>query len=264
MLLTSRDNPNLKLIRSLSQRSGRKKANAFLAEGKRLVEEAAAYAADQIRFFAVSESFADKEENFMKMLDETGKNGYTVKDNLFRGLCDTETPQGVLAVLDLPSGQKPDLSRAEYLLVLDGVAEPGNMGTIIRTAEAAGVDAVCLYGGCVDVYNPKTVRASMGSLFRMPILQTELSDLRRLQAEGVKFCAAALDGSEQAMREEFSGRRAVIIGNEAHGVSAPVLKFADIRVKIPMSGRVESLNAAVAAGILMYTFRVKRDGNEPG
>lgn len=259
MLLTGKDNPHLKLIRSLSAKSGRKKAGAFVAEGKRLVEEALTYAAERVRFFAVSESFGEKNKNFIKMLDETGKSVYTVKENLFREACATEHPQGVLAVMDLTGAPKADMSSAQFILVLDGVSEPGNLGTIIRTAEAAGVDAVLLCGDCADVYNPKVVRATMGSLFRVPLMFGGPDELVHLKESGFRLLTAALDGAEDDIRLSADEKRAVVIGNEAHGVSETVLNLADIRLRIPMHGKVESLNAAVAAGILMYRFSEKEE-----
>ncbi len=257
MLLTGKDNPNLKLIRSLSTKNGRKKASAFIAEGKRLVEEAVTYAVERVKFFAVSEDFAEKNKNFMKMLDETGKSVYTVKENLFREACATEHPQGVLAVLNLLGAPAANTETARFLLILDSVSEPGNMGTIIRTAEAAGVDAILLCGDCVDVYNPKVVRATMGSLFRVPLLTVRQDELIQLKSKEFHLLAAALDGIEGDVTFPPETKRAIIIGNEAHGVSDEVLHLVDTRLRIPMHGKVESLNAAVAAGILMYRFSKK-------
>ncbi len=254
MLITGKDNPNLKLIRSLSSKNGRKKANAFAAEGKRLVEEIIAYAAERVKFFAVSEEFEEKNKNFMKMLDETGKSVYTVKEKLFRETCTTEHPQGVLAVMSTEGAPAADMRAARFVLILDGVSEPGNMGTIIRTAEAAGVDAILLCGDCVDVYNPKTVRSTMGSLLRVPLIIGGQEDLLRLKEQGFHLFAAALDGTEKTIALPAGTKRAVVIGNEAHGISKEVLRLVDTRLRIPMHGKVESLNAAVAAGILMYRF----------
>lgn len=254
MLLTGKDNPNLKLIRSLAAKGGRKKSAAFTAEGKRLVAEAVTYAADRIKFFAISEEFEKKDTNFIKMLDETGKTIYTVKENLFRDACATEHPQGVLAVMNTEGAPAADMNSVRFLLILDGVSEPGNLGTIIRTAEAAGVEAILLCGDCADIYNPKTVRATMGSLFRVPLLFGGREELLQLKENGFCLLAAALDGTEENIVFPPNTKRAVVIGNEAHGVSEDVLRLVDTRLRIPMHGKVESLNAAVAAGILMYRF----------
>ena len=148
-----------------------------------------------------------------------------------------------------------DFDKYDFVLILDGVSEPGNMGTIIRTAEAAGIDLICLTRGCVDVYNSKVVRAAMGSLFRMKFAECDAGMAETMRARGFTLVATALYNSVPLESAQITGKRAIIIGSEAEGVSEEFLSLADIAVKIDMCGKVESLNAAVAAGIVMYKFK---------
>ena len=142
-----------------------------------------------------------------------------------------------------------------YVLILDGVAEPGNMGTIIRTAEAAGIECICLGQGCTDIYAPKAVRSAMGSVFRMKFCGFDAAAAAALKSAGFTIAATALYNSVPIESAKISGKRAIVIGNEAHGVSDEVLSISDMAVRIDMKGKAESLNAAVAAGIAMYMLR---------
>ncbi len=253
--ILSRENKTLKLIRGLQKKKGRTDSGLYFVEGVRIVREALQDAEAQIECLVVSQSFEEKNQSFVDDLDKNGKTVYIVKDGLFSDLCDTETPQGIAAVLHMtkPTIQPQTLS---YLLVLDGVSEPGNLGTMIRTAEAAGIEAVLLLKGCVDLYNPKVVRSTMGSLFRVPcVTGLEPSYLKELQSQGFQLIATALEDSVPLTEGVVTGNRAIVIGSEADGVSEEILKMADVRLRIPMEGKVESLNAAVAAGIVMYRFK---------
>ena len=168
--------------------------------------------------------------------------------------CDTKTPQGVCASFTMP--RRTSLpTGARRLVALDGVQDPGNLGTIWRTADAAGFDALLLGAGCADPWSPKVQRASMGSGFRVAAVSGEMPLLlSRAQANGFRVVVSALDGAPlYARTQPKAGEKLVlVIGNEARGVSPEVQRMADVKLKIPMRGGAESLNAAVAAGILMY------------
>lgn len=253
--ITSRDNKTLKLIRSLRTKKGRNSSGLYFAEGKRMAEEAFAYAEDRIEAVLVSEEFFEKNSEFILCLDEKKKKVYTAKEKIFAEVCDTETPQGIGMVMRMPSDTTLP-AEAKFLLVLDGVSEPGNLGTIIRTAEAAGVDGILLMQGCADLYNPKVVRSTMGSLFRMPCLSgLTPDDLKIYREKGYQVVATALRDSIPLGEAKPATKQILVIGSEAFGVSEEVLALADLRVRIPMAGQVESLNAAVAAGIAMYALR---------
>ena len=254
--IVSKDNKTLKLIRSLKMKKGRLESGLYFAEGVRITEEALAWAEDAVYAWIASDAFAEKNKNFIQRLDETQKTVYTARENLFREICNTDAPQGVGVVLKMPENPMISWQEKKFVLILDGVSEPGNLGTIIRTAEAAGVDAVILMKGCADLFNPKVVRSTMGSLFRVPcILGASTETVKELKANGFSVVATALQDSVPIGEWKASDKRALVIGSEAFGVSDDVLALSDSRVYIPMEGHVESLNAGVAAGISMYLLK---------
>lgn len=188
----------------------------------------------------------------------------TVSDELFRKMSDTQTPQGILTVLRQPAYDPEELlSRPNPLLVLlEDLQDPGNLGTILRTGEGAGITGVIMNGGTVDPFNPKTIRATMGSVYRVPfVCVTELAEIfPGLRAHGIHTYAAHLEG--QVYYDAFSFREptAFLIGNEGRGLRPETARLAGDALKIPMEGRVESLNAAVAASLLMYEAHRQRRG----
>ena len=257
-IISSRDNKKLRLLSAAATSKGRKKHGLFLVEGRRMAEEATRFAAEKIRYIFVSESFEEGNPDFMRGLDGGGFLVYTVTDKLFNDAASTTTPQGVAALLEIDGGETAKADGLSNVLILDGVSEPGNVGAIIRTAEASGVEAVYLMKGCADIYNPKAVRSTMGSIFRMRFRTgCEIEDIEELKSSGFRIAATALDGSVDLFeyaRGREGGKTAAVIGSEARGVSDEVLSLSDVRVRIPMKGKVESLNAAVAAGVLMYAI----------
>lgn len=270
-VISSRDNNIIKKARSLSTKRGRTKNGLYLAEGKRLVSDAFGCIPNQIEGIIATSDFKDKNKDFIKSLDNDGKIVYITDERIFKELSMTETPQGVAALIKIPKEEENDLNKVNdldyinafidevkdmsYILILDGISEPGNMGTIIRTAEAAGIQCIMLKEGCTDIYSPKTVRAAMGSVFRMKFKKMWDTDANLLKKAGFTLAATALYDSVPMEEAKFSGKRAIIIGSEANGVSEEMLKLSDIRIRIDMKGSVESLNAAVAAGIAMYALR---------
>lgn len=253
--ITSRENKLLKTVRSLHNKKGRAQTGLYFAEGVRLVGEALSYITDEVKFILMSDSYAKDNEKVVRDIDKRGIDVYIAPDKLFDYACDTQTPQGIAAVIEMPKINSVDFDKMGYILILDGVSEPGNMGTIIRTAEAAGIELVILMDGCADIYNPKVVRAAMGSLFRMRFLQGDIKTVSELKDKGFSVIATALENSYPIKEIELNGRRAIVIGNEAHGVTPEMLAVADKSVRIDMQGKVESLNAAVAAGIAMYMLK---------
>lgn len=179
-----------------------------------------------------------------------------VQDKVFRQMCDTKTPQGILTVLHQPSYSAEEiLSRQSPLLILlEDLQDPGNVGTILRTAEGAGVDGIFLTKNCVDLFNPKTIRSTMGSIYRMPFQYVddamEFTDL--LKVRGISVYAAHLEGKNSYEEEDYTGKAAFLIGNEGNGLSDGLAEKASHLIRIPMAGKVESLNAAMACGILVY------------
>ena len=175
---------------------------------------------------------------------------------MFSALSDTETSQGILAVCKMAYYNMEDIS-CDTLLVCDEVSDPGNLGTLIRTAECSGVGGIILLKGTVDPYSPKVVRSTMGSVFRMPMYFAQVEDLKKHLSD-YSIIATVLDGSRDLYDIEFPEKVAVVVGNEARGVSDEVAKMAQIRTLIPMCGNAESLNASVAGSIVMYEILRQR------
>ncbi len=237
----------------------RKEDGVFIVEGSKMFLEAPK---DRIRNIYVSESFFAGNECQQKM-NEIGYE--TVPEDTFKKISDTMTPQGILCVMERMEYSLDDLLQKENptLMVLEDLQDPGNLGTIMRTGEGAGIDGVILSKGCVDIYNPKTIRSTMGSLYRVPFLYVE--DLTQtivdLKMHGITFYAAHLKGKKYYDEFDFTkdGGCAFLIGNEGNGLKDDTADLADTYLKIPMEGRLESLNAAVASSILMYeVYRQKR------
>ena len=250
-MITSLNNEQVKNIIQLNQKTkARKKQGLFVAEGRKMFAEAPR---DWISRVYVTESLSEDEE----LMEHVRELPYEiVADGVFRQMSDTLTPQGILTVLKTPSYTLEDIFRKEhpFVMVLEDLQDPGNAGTIFRTGEGAGVDGILLTKTCVDVTNPKVIRSTMGSVYRMPFLYVE--DVVSLQES---FCeknfrtyAAHLKGKNFYDGEDYRGGTAFLIGNEGNGLSEEAASAADCLIKIPMCGRVESLNAAMAAGILMY------------
>lgn len=186
-----------------------------------------------------------------------------VDDTVFRQISDTQTPQGVLAIVHQEYYQLESLLQKPnpFLLIGENLQDPGNLGTMVRTGEGAGVDGIILSQESVDIYNPKTIRATMGSVYRVPVIYAEdLQDiLRKLAGHGIVAYAAHLDGIHNYDEEDYRTGTALLIGNEGNGLSGHLANVCDHLIRIPMEGHVESLNAAVAASILMYeVYRQRR------
>lgn len=253
-VISSQSNSRIKnLIQLMKKARARKEQGIFVIEGLKMLEEARA--SKLLLQVYVSEGFYESrcktDSGFFSGLDYE-----VVTDTLFAGIADTITPQGVLGTSAMPSyNLKAMVDNPEAcLLLMEDIRDPGNMGTMIRTAEGAGLSGIILSPSCVDIYNPKVVRSTMGSIFRVPIYQSEdfYDDLMTMRNKGISIYAAHLSGKPYDTEGGFTEKCAILVGNEANGLSDRALGLADASIKIPMAGRVESLNAAVAASILMY------------
>ena len=177
---------------------------------------------------------------------------YEISDNLFKELISTENPQGILAVINM--NIMPLKANGDFYLLCDKFQDPGNLGTIIRTAHAAGVLGIILTKGTVDIYNEKTIRSTMGSIFYIPIHYDDdnLSLVKSLKEDGFNLVVTSLDTDKNFFEKDLRGKIILTVGNEGNGVSEEVLDLADTKVKIPMPGNAESLNVAIATSIIMY------------
>lgn len=239
--ITSLKNPKVAAWKALKDRKGRRESGCFLVEGRKMVEEALKSAFD-VETVLVQEG--------MELPDGLTMPVYELPAHVLAAVCDTKTPQGIAAVVRM----KEQSALGKHIVVLDGVQDPGNVGTIIRTADAAGLDGVLLSTQCADVFSPKVLRATMGSIFRMNLRTTDdlPGELTKLREKGYSILSSQLDGTPFYEREKVAEQFALVIGNEGNGVSEQVQQTATHRVRLPMRGGAESLNAAIAAAIMMY------------
>ena len=255
-LITSAQNAKLKLVRALLGRSKeRREAGAFVAEGVRLVEEAV-NANWQFQFVLYDETLSERGTLDVKRLTSLGVDCEMIASNLMKSLSDTETSQGLLAVL--PMTQLPIPNSPSFLLIPDQIRDPGNLGTLIRSAAAAGVQAVLLPPETADAFAPKVVRAGMGAHFRVPILSMTWEEIGQVgKSEGLKVYLADMDGVS-CWETDLRAPLMLIVGSEAEGASESARRLATQKISIPMSGKVESLNAGMAGSVLMFEVMRQR------
>ena len=246
--ITSAKNPRIQQLRELRTAKARREKGLFLVEGEVMIREALKCG------LKISELAADESrEAFAQEMEVAGVRTMLVNRNLLESICETQTPQGVCAAFACPVPATLD-DLPGRIVALDGVQDPGNVGTIWRTADAAGFEAVLLGSGSADPLSPKVQRSAMGSGFRLPYCPSAVlaDDLLALRERGYHVFASDLSGADFYARSDAGEKFVLVIGNEARGISDAVREAADCRVKLPMRGGAESLNAAVAAGIMMY------------
>ena len=255
--ITSEDNSRVKLVRKLGTRKGRSTEGRFTVEGKHLVSQVLERGLD-VDFIMIPEGGSAGDTGSIKdCIDSKDVLVCEVPAKVFSGLTDAGTGIGMLAVL---RRSDPDISLLEKLspddniLVLDRIQDPGNMGTLIRTAVAAGYKAIAALNGTVDIYSPKVLRATAGMVFEIPVIYVPDEDSLRdiLKKSGRRIAVTSVDGGKPYYEEDLGRGIALVIGNEGNGVSDAVMQMANVKVTLPMRGNIESLNAAVAAAILMY------------
>lgn len=275
-MITSAANKGIKnVMLLLSKAKERRKQQVFVAEGIKMFLEAPVSGISQVY---LSEQLAEELETgaSFDMGEEktSGKEGaalsdklYTVKQSgralveivktdIFNKMCDTKTPQGILCVVSMPEYHLDEMLETDegLFLILEDIQDPGNLGTIVRSGEGAGLSGIIMSSHTVDIFNPKTIRATMGSIYRVPFIYTDdLADaVRTVKNAGIKTYAAHLAGKTAYDKENYRGASAFLIGNEGNGLSRETADLADLYVRIPMLGEVESLNAGVAAALFMY------------
>lgn len=249
-VIESAQNKLIKEIKSLSDRKNRDEKGLFIADGLRFVSEIPQ--GMKIDKFIFSEGFAAK--NNIGPYEKRAV-CYVISDRLFSSVSDTKNPQGIMAVCEKISYRPEDIIRKNgFYVIAEELNDPGNLGTIIRTAHAAGADGVILSKGSVDLYNPKVLRSTMGSIFKIPVVQN--ADLEHIaglmKKSGIKIYAAHLRGEKYPYELDLKKGCAFMLGNEARGLSDRAASLCHELVKIPMPGNAESLNASVAAAVLIY------------
>ncbi len=259
--ITSVGNARIKRLVSLRQKARtRRETKSFVIEGIRLFQDTP----DSF----IKEIYID--ESFFPQLDSTVVSErlsrhevFAVTPEVFTKISDTVTPQGMLAVVRMPEYSVDEIlntDRQQLILLLEDIQDPGNLGTMLRTAEAAGADGVIMSRNTADVFNPKVVRSTMSAVFRVPFAYTDdmIQTVRQLQEKGTKVFAACLEDSEDYAETDYLKSCAVLIGNEGSGLKKETAAAADRRVVIPMKGEIESLNAAVSAAVIMFEAQRQR------
>lgn len=254
-MITSPSNKSVKEVVQLLQKAkSRKEKKLFVVEGIKMFLEAPE---ERIVKVYAAESFGKEMPPACKeKLAALAGRFETVADDIFRKMSDTKTPQGILCVVRQSEYSQEEMLEAEapLLVLLEDIQDPGNLGTMFRAGEGAGVTGIVMSGGTADIYNPKTIRSTMGSVYRMPFLYVEdlTETIGKLQEKGITVYAAHLQGAKIYDECGYRGKTAFLIGNEANGLRDKTAACADVSVKIPMEGKVESLNAAVAASVLLF------------
>ena len=264
--ITSTANKQIKNVVLLQKKAKeRKRQGCFVAEGQKLLRETPA---ELLREVYISESFPIQRDALPgELLEDWRQKGgcvITVSEAVFSHMSDTQTPQGILAVVKMPEYTLDEIlrKRPAHLLLTEGIQDPGNLGTMFRTGEGAGVTGILMSRETVDLFHPKTVRSTMGSIYRVPFLVVEnwAETLETLREQGICLYAAHLRGQKDYDQFDFTRDTGFLIGNEGNGLTEATASLADEYLRIPMEGRLESLNAAMAAGILMYeTYRQRRE-----
>ncbi len=260
-MITSSSNAKIKQVVAWQNKAKeRRGAGIFLVEGFKMYEEAPE---NLVKEVYLSEDALEKAMAQPKIAEKLARTGYEiVASELFGKMSDTMTPQGILCVVRRPQYNIEDMMSKEnpLLVVLENLQDPGNLGTIMRTGEGAGITGVIMSAGTVDIYNPKTIRATMGSIYRVPFVYEEdlKKVLARLKEKNISSYAAHLAGERYYDSFSFREGCAFMIGNEGNGLSKELADAADFYLKIPMEGNVESLNAAIATSLLVYEAHRQR------
>ena len=261
-IISSKDNDLIKKIRSLKDKKFRDMYNEFIVEGIKMIKEAIDEKA-KISSIVICEECINDGTIDKNLLYEIAKfNCIYVTKKVFLSLTDVTNPQGILAVIEKNSLDNEIKYDEEIILVLDGLQDPGNLGTILRTADSANLKQIVISKDTADCYNPKVVRSTMGAIFRINVIETDnlVEKIKVIKKHKFEILATSLDTNDSIYDVEYT-KKAIVIGNEANGVSKEVQNIADRKIKIPMPGKTESLNASVATGIIIYEY-IRQNSNK--
>ena len=245
MIITSKDNEIIKNIKKLKEKKYR--LDSYIVEGIKMVKEAI-NENQEIALIAIREDFKiDFDTKKIKIV--------TISNKIFNDISDVKTPQGILAVIKKNQNNQIETNQ-EYILALDSLQDPGNMGTIIRTADSANINQIIINKTTVDPYSPKVIRSTMGAIYRTNIIEVEdlKATLKEMKLKGFQIITTDLKATQSIYDINYNNKTVVVIGNEANGVSQEILQIADKKVIIPMLGKTESLNASIAASIMIYEY----------
>lgn len=254
-IITSKDNEVVKNIRKLKDKKYREMQNKYIVEGIKLIKEAIDEKAD-IDTIVVCEDCVQNNTIEQKLLYEIAKyNCVYVSEKVFNAVTEVNNPQGILAVISKENEQTSINFDDDIIVVLDGIQDPGNLGTILRTVDSVGLHQIIVSGKTADAYNPKVVRSTMGAIYRVKVLISNdlIKTLKEIKKHKYKILATSLETNDSIYDVDYS-KKVIVIGNEANGVSKEILEMADGKIKIPMLGKTESLNASVATSVILYEY----------
>lgn len=256
-MITSDKNKIIKDIIKLKQKKEREKTGKFYVEGERIINEIPSNI--NVEMYIFSEQFYN---NLLNKDKYSYVQNIIVTNDIFKKISDTINPQGIIAICNIPKNsiENIKINNSSFFVILDRISDPGNMGTIIRTAEALGVDTIFLSKGCVDLYNDKVIRATMGSIFHINIIENCDLDILidNLKENNVNVVCTYLEGGKAPYEIDFKKSTAILIGNEANGVLEQYKNKSNELVKIPMIGKVESMNASISSAIIFYEVLSQR------
>lgn len=254
-IITSKDNDVIKSVRKLKEKKFRDQNNEYIVEGIKMIKEAILEEA-VIKLIIVCEENVNSGTIDKKLLYEIAKyECIYVNKKIFSLITDVQNPQGILAVIEKQNSEENIDYKQDVIVVLDGIQDPGNLGTILRTIDSVGLNQVIVSKETADAYNPKVVRSTMGAIFRVNIIESDnlLETLKNLKKHKYKIMATSLETQNSIYDVDYS-KKVIVIGNEANGVSEEILDYSDEKIKIPMLGKTESLNASVATAVILYEY----------
>ena len=253
MVITSKDNETIKKLKKLKEKKYRDQENCYIIEGVKLIKEAIQENA-KIKLIIICDDCKQENDLESEIKYEIAKyECISVSEKIFLSLTNVVNPQGILAVIEREKqAEKIDYNEDLYL-ILDDIQDPGNMGTILRTADSLNMKQIIVSKDCADAYNPKVVRSTMGAIFRINIIESDnlVKTIKEMKKHKIKVMATSLETSKSMYNVSYE-KTAIVIGNEANGVEKEILELADEKIKIPMQGKTESLNASVATAVILY------------
>ncbi|MHC1772406.1 MAG: TrmH family RNA methyltransferase [Flexilinea sp.] len=251
-MITSSQNPKIQWARKLiSQKKERDESGCYVIEGIRFVEEAL-QSAERCRLLFYTTPLTSRSETLVKTFLDRGVETEEITVQLMKTISDTESPQGILAIMEAQPPVRPE--HADFIIILDSIRDPGNLGTLFRTSAAAGANMIILAPGCTDPYAPKVLRSAMGSHFKVPFFQMNWDEIKDYTKTipSLQILASDMEGGKSCWDYDLHGSIALVIGSEADGICQKALELSVGKIYIPMPGKIESLNAAIAAGILIF------------
>ena len=254
-VITSKDNEIIKRIKKLKDKKYRDQEKKFIVEGIKLVQEAITENAKINKVVVCEDCINDGTIDKNLMYEIAKEDCIYVSEKVFETITDVQNPQGILAIVEKESNEEQISYDEDIIVVLDGIQDPGNLGTILRTVDSIGLKQIIISNKTADPYNPKVVRSTMGAIYRVNIVEVNniVETLKNIKKNKYEVVATSLETDNTIYDIDYN-KKAIVIGNEANGVSKEVLEIADKKVKIPMLGKTESLNASVATGIILYEY----------